>query len=765
VQITTAYAHGLSAGSYVYLNAANIFGTSNLGGAYIVESTTQYNTFIIRTNGFTSGSTFPAYTGGQQTVYARPAGFVEPRTFDGGVAFSAGAAVPNTQLIRQTRRYFRYQSGKGIQFSTGSCLKPPLFVDRIQGSGGLIAQVTTRFNHNLVVGTRIQVQGADQGAFNGTFTVSSIISPTIFNYLALNNTPGITATGYGIRVSPLSWYGSSSRLGMFDQQNGMFFEYDGQTLYAVLRNSINQISGTVQTFQGLNLIVGTNTAFLTQLIPGQFIVIRGQTYRVVELRNDTELYISPEYRGDSITDVVISQTNDLKIPQSQWNLDKCDGTGPSGYNIDLTRMQMWYIDYSWYGAGFIRYGLRGTNGQVTYVHQIQNNNRQFEAYMRSGNMAAHYELSSTGPSTYPVQQIGASGTLNSANITNTQTTIPVNDTSALNSGGGVVQMNTEYVSYSGISTLSGPGNLTGCVRGFGGTRADDYAVSSVSVVPSSIQLADATGFPPSGLLKVSQAFNVTEYISYAAITRTGTVYGLGRGQTGGFGGAQTFTGGTSVSVELASPDAVPSLSHWGSSVIMDGRFDDDKSLIFNYGTPALTTTTSTTQLTPILAIRIAPAADNSTTGILGAKEVLNRMQLELIQLGIYSSGPLLVNLVLNGFASTFSGSFISPITQGVGAYTSSLAQVAQNTTNTASVSGGESVSAAFTNTNGETTLDLTGVRDLGNAIIGGGVTNVIPNTYAGVYPDGPDILYVCVTPLTATAITVSARLSWKEAQA
>ena len=199
---------------------------------------------------------------------------------------------------------------------------------------------------------------------------------------------------------------------------------------------------------------------------------------------------------------------------------------------------------------------------------------------------------------------------------------------------------------------------------------------------------------------------------------------------------------------------------------MDGRFDDDKSLIFNYGSTPLTTTTSITQLTPVLAIRVGPAVDNGTVGTLGQKEIINRMQLELFELGIYSSGPLLVNLVLNGITTgTYSGSFISPVTQGVGAITSSLAQVAPNTTNTVTVAGGESVAAAFTNTNGETTLDLSQVRDLGNSILGGGTSNTLPTTQAGLYPDGPDILYVCVTPLTATAITVNARLSWKEAQA
>jgi hypothetical protein len=199
---------------------------------------------------------------------------------------------------------------------------------------------------------------------------------------------------------------------------------------------------------------------------------------------------------------------------------------------------------------------------------------------------------------------------------------------------------------------------------------------------------------------------------------------------------------------------------------MDGLFNDDKSLIFNYGSTPLTTTTSITQLTPVLAIRVAPSVDNGLIGLLGVKETINRMQLELVELGIYATGPLLVNLVLNGITTgTYSGGFTSPTTTATGAFTSSLCQVAPNITNSVTVIGGESVAAAFTNTNGQTTLDLSGVRDLGNSILGGGTTNTLPTAQAGFYPDGPDILYVCVTPLTATAVTVNARLSWKEAQA
>jgi hypothetical protein len=197
---------------------------------------------------------------------------------------------------------------------------------------------------------------------------------------------------------------------------------------------------------------------------------------------------------------------------------------------------------------------------------------------------------------------------------------------------------------------------------------------------------------------------------------------------------------------------------------MDGRFDDDKSLIFNYGTTTPVSTSSTTPVV-LMAIRIAPAVDNGTTGLLGAKEIINRMQLQLDSLGIVTTGnTYLINLILNGYASgSLSGRFVAPIqlTNGI---TSSLSQIAVNT-NSVNVTGGESVAAAFCQANGVTTLDLSNVRDLGNSILGGGTSNTVPTAQAGFYPDGPDILYVVAQAVSATGGTILARLSWKEAQA
>jgi hypothetical protein len=683
---TTVNPHGLSAGSFIYVTGTSAT-TNAPNGAWVVATTPTANTFTFTVPVAPTGTI--TNSAGTTVLFARPSGYVESRTFDGGVSFSSGAVVPNAQLIRQTRRYFRYQSGKSIQFSTGTTLCPPLFITSLT-SASTTATVTTRFAHNCAVGSVIVVSGADQGVYNGVFTIVSVPTPTTLTY-TITTAATSPATGFPIRVSVRNWYGSSNRIGMMDTQNGLYFEYDGQMLYAVLRNSVQQANGTVAVTQNQAVVTGTGTTFSNQFKPGDFCVLRGQTHRITAIASDTSMYVSPEYRGASIAGALISKVIEIRVPRTLWD-DPLDGRGPSRYTLDLTRMQMWYIDYSWYGAGAVRFGLRTQKGQIAYVHQITNNNIRYEAYMRSGNLPAHYESNGAAAYTFLTATLGTTGA-------------------------GTV-----------------------------------------------INVADASSFAPSGTIRVQAAgqTGVVEHITYSDRTNT-TLTVVARAQAGGQVSAQTFTFSATapVLVEYAAPDTAASLSHWGSSVIMDGQFNDDKSLVFNFGTRS-PVTISTGATVPIMAIRVAPSVDNGTTGLLGVKEVVNRMQLQLFDMAAVSGGVLLVNLILNGFCTNFSGTFGAVST---GSQTSSsLAQIAVNTATNATITGGESVTALYSN--GVNSIELGAVRDLGNAILGGGVSNTVPTSAAGVYPDGPDILYVVVSNDSGGNVTLSGvRLNWKEAQA
>ena len=451
ITCTTSSAHGLAAGSLIYVRGTTSSAGGAINGAWVVATTPTNNSFTFVVDTAPTGTL--TNVANNITLYARPAGYVESRSFDGGVAFSAGSIAPNSQLIRQTRRYFRYQSGKGLQFSTGTSLKPNLFVTSVTSSGTTVT-VNTRFAHNMAAGSTIIVSNCDQPQYNGLFTVATVPTANSLTYTAESAPSATPATGFPIRISPNTWYGSSNRIGMFDTQNGVFFEYDGQTLFAVWRQSINQINGTATVTNGSAAVTGTGTVFSSQLKPGDFIVIRGQSYRVQNITSDTAMIITPEYRGATISGagagVLISKTVDTRVPQSQW-ADRLDGTGPSGYVLDLTRMQMFYIDYSWYGAGFVRWGMRTSKGQVTYVYQQTNNNVQYEAYMRSGNMCSRYESNGTAPSTFLTSSLstGAAGTL--INVASTAGFAPAG---TLRVSAAAVSGAVEHISYTVASATS-----------------------------------------------------------------------------------------------------------------------------------------------------------------------------------------------------------------------------------------------------------------------------------------------------------------------
>ena len=541
--VTTTGDHGLRVGDGI-----NIVGTTGASGvlnsSWVVATTPTNSSF---TFACTLTGTIVAVL--NASIYPRAVGYVQHRPFDGGVQFSNETPNHGYQVIRQTRRQFRYQSGKGIQFSTGSLMKPTINVETITSSGTTVT-VTSKYAHGMLPGAVVRIQFCTETAYNGIFTVVTVANATTFTYTALTTPTATPASGNYI-VNPWSWYGSSNRVGMFDQQNGFFFEFDGQILWAVRRSSTSQLAGVSAVTNASQTVTGTGTRFSSQLKPGDYVVIRGMSYIVQVITSDTAMNIYPEYRGVTNSLITISKTVDTRYAQSTWNIDKADGTGASLYNIDLTKMQMFYMDFTWYGAGAIRYGFKNNRGEVFYCHRIANSNINPEAYMRSGNLVARYETN----------------------------TIP-------------------YRTFL-TATLS---NSTGV----GGT----------------ITVSDTTGWPPSGtaVIKAAAATGAAiEYITYSAKTLTSLTI-TARAQTGGAAAAQTFTvtgataanpGGTApMLVELYSPQNASTISHWGSSVIMDGRYDDDKSIQFNYGMTTPITYANAGQRYPVFSIRLGPSVDS-----------------------------------------------------------------------------------------------------------------------------------------------------------
>jgi hypothetical protein len=84
-----------------------------------------------------------------------------------------------------------------------------------------------------------------------------------------------------------------------------------------------------------------------------------------------------------------------KITQANWNGDKLDGTGTSGFTLDLTKTNIFFTDIEWLGVGSVRVGFV-INGQFIVAHTFHNANSQTVVYMKTPNLPIRYEIENTG---------------------------------------------------------------------------------------------------------------------------------------------------------------------------------------------------------------------------------------------------------------------------------------------------------------------------------------------------------------------------------
>jgi len=506
-------------------------------------------------------------------VYPKPDSFFIHRPFDGGVQLGTGGPQHGAQAIRQSKKYIRYQSGKGIMYTTGALFAPSYDLQSVTADGvevdSLITIVTDDHDHGVQIGGIIRLLGVETEGYNSgpgygnqydpysDYTVVQVTDERTFKVRAKRRLGSVTPDlGFNAQMSVVTWHGATVRAGVFDDQNGIFWEYDGVNINVVQRTGTFQLAGTIAMLADANLITGTNTKFTKQLKAGDRVIVKGMTHVVTNVASDTSCTVTPDFRGvNDISGSKMMYVTDRKVKQQDFNIDKLDGTGKSKYNMDPAKMQMIGIQYSWYGAGFIDYMVRGADGNFVYCHRMRNSNVNTEAFMRSGNLPVRYEVTNEGPP----------GQLSSA-IDSLVTTIPLKDASFFPTS-GTIYINNEIIQYDGISG----NNLINCTRG--------------------------TTFAN---------FQAGAQRTYSAGAATSHVINTG--------------------VVLISNTITPLISHWGSAFITDGGFDEDRGYIFSY--PETNISVTTIKQTAFL-LRLAPSVSNAIIGDLGERELLNRAQLLL----------------------------------------------------------------------------------------------------------------------------------------
>ncbi len=104
---------------------------------------------------------------------------------------------------------------------------------------------------------------------------------------------------------------------------------------------------------------------------------------------------------DSSTIKIVQRCNgvDTPIPRSSWR-DRLDGTGNSRVNLDLTKANIFSVNFQWLGVGLVRFGILAQwpdrHIRFTSCYEFSNPNTLISPYMRTSNLPLRCEVRNSG---------------------------------------------------------------------------------------------------------------------------------------------------------------------------------------------------------------------------------------------------------------------------------------------------------------------------------------------------------------------------------
>ncbi len=94
----------------------------------------------------------------------------------------------------------------------------------------------------------------------------------------------------------------------------------------------------------------------------------------------------------------LSTGTSTSVAQSDWNIDKLDGTGVSGITLDITKAQILWMDIEWLGLGTVRMGFV-IDGKFIHAHSFHHANIIQSTYITTASLPLRYEIANTGITT------------------------------------------------------------------------------------------------------------------------------------------------------------------------------------------------------------------------------------------------------------------------------------------------------------------------------------------------------------------------------
>jgi hypothetical protein len=250
--------------------------------------------------------------------------------------------------------------------------------------------------------------GDKDGNFATVFAPTSSLNVKVTNTVTSITTPEPTQLdAFGrLRVSnPITMFDSSHR-------------YKDNNLWASLTAvngtySFNLNQGlmdlTVNNLSGSSVIRETTKVFSYQpgkslLILNTFVFAPSATnlrQRVGYFGIDNGIYLQMDDNVISFVERTLvngSPSSESIIPISAWNVDKLNGSGPSGFTLDITKAQILWTDIEWLGVGTVRCGFV-IDGKFVHCHSFHHANRLPSTYITTASLPLRYEITNKNTTT------------------------------------------------------------------------------------------------------------------------------------------------------------------------------------------------------------------------------------------------------------------------------------------------------------------------------------------------------------------------------
>jgi len=86
---------------------------------------------------------------------------------------------------------------------------------------------------------------------------------------------------------------------------------------------------------------------------------------------------------------------ETRVLQTNWNIDTLNGSGPSGFTLDITKAQILWFDIEWLGLGTVRAGFV-INGAFIHCHSFHHANLITSTYITTASLPLRYEITNVG---------------------------------------------------------------------------------------------------------------------------------------------------------------------------------------------------------------------------------------------------------------------------------------------------------------------------------------------------------------------------------